>query len=77
MLEGLVIVRPPVKVARPLLSRVKRLMSWVVGVALVLPAALVLKTKLPPKLPVASCKVCQTVLAMMEFKAKDQGWRSW
>ena len=48
-------VRPPVRVVRPLLLMVRRSMSWVAAEEEVLPAALVLKIKLPPRLPAASC----------------------
>jgi len=58
-LERLDIVRPPVKVVRPLLLMVTRSMSWVLAVALVLPVELVLKIRLPPRLPVESCNASQ------------------
>ena len=56
LLDGLDRVKPAVKVARPLLPMVRRSMSWELGVAVVLPVALVLKTRLPPRFPEASCK---------------------
>lgn len=54
VLEVLLSVTLPVKDARPLASMARRSTGWLV-VALVLPAALVLRIRLPPKLPVASC----------------------
>ena len=45
----------PAKVARPLLSMVKRSTSTPL-LPLMLPVALVLNMRLPPNLPVASCK---------------------
>ena len=51
---GLSMLILPAKVARPLLSMVSRSRSWPVPV-LVLPVALVLKMRLPPSLPAASC----------------------
>ena len=57
---GLARVSPPVKVARPELSRVKRSTGCPL-LLLVLPAALVLNTRLPPVLPVASCEPAQQV----------------
>ena len=44
----------PVKVAKPLLSMVIRSTSWP-ELTLELPVLLVLSTRLPPSLPVASC----------------------
>ena len=58
--EGLARVTPPLKVARPELSMVRRSTGCPV-LLLVLPPALVLSTKLPPALPVASC-IHSTVL---------------
>ena len=52
--EGLARVTPPEKVARPELSMVRRSTGCPM-LLLVLPPALVLSTKLPPVLPVASC----------------------
>jgi len=49
-----------VKVARPVLSMVSRSVSWPLPV-LVLPVALVLKIKLPPSLPVASCNTGKSI----------------
>ena len=53
-LDKLDIVKAPVNVTRPLLSMVRRSTSCVLAVDLVLLVELVLNTKLPPKLPVAS-----------------------
>lgn len=52
VLAELLSVKPPVKVASPLLSMVRRSVR-----VPVLPAAVVLRTRLPPQLPVASCKL--------------------
>ena len=54
VLEALLSVMLPVKDVRPLLSMTRRSMGWLVLV-LLLPVALVLNIRLPPKLPVASC----------------------
>ena len=51
---GLSMLVLPKKVARPLLSMVRRSTSWLVPV-LVLPVELVLKMRLPPSWPAASC----------------------
>ena len=51
---GLGMARLPARVARPLLSMVRRSTSWLPPV-LVLPVELVLKMRLPPSLPVTSC----------------------
>ena len=46
---------PPVKVVRPVLSMVRRSVSWPLLALLLVPAVVVLKIRLPPHLPVASC----------------------
>jgi len=55
VLPVLLRVIPPVKVARPELSMVRRSTGWPL-LLLVLPAVVVLKIKLPPQLPVESCR---------------------
>ncbi len=52
VLAVLLRVTLPAKVARPVLSMVRRSVSWPV-----LPGAVVLRMRLPPQLPVASCSV--------------------
>ena len=52
---GLVRVTPPEKLARPELSMVRRSVGW--PLLLVLPAVVVLNTRLPPVFPVASCSI--------------------
>lgn len=46
----------PANEAKPVLSMVMRSTSWLLPV-LVLPVVVVLKTKLPPSLPVVSCSI--------------------
>ena len=53
-------VTPAEKVARPALSMVSRSVGWPL-LLLVLPAVVVLNTRLPPVLPVASCRMLSTV----------------
>ena len=55
VLLGLVILTPPAKVDSPVLSIMRRLLSWPEGLRLLVPAVLVLKIRLPPQLPVLSC----------------------
>ena len=61
----LVLVRftPLVKLARPVLSMVRRSASWPVVLALLLPTVVVLSIKLPPQLPAESCKVKRAFLS--------------
>ncbi len=61
----------PVKVAKPLLSMVKRSASWLLPV-LVLPVVLVLKIRLPPSLPDASCRNDQLVSELLSSSSDDQ-----
>ncbi len=55
VLEMLVRFSPSEKVAKPVLSMVKRSISWPVLLVLLLPAVVVLRIRAPPHLCVASC----------------------
>ena len=59
----------PVKIAKPLLSMVKRSISWP-ELELELPVLLVLNTRLPPSLLVASCSSTPSALCK-DTRCKD------
>ena len=62
VLLGLLILTPPEKVDRPVLSIVMRSVSWPEGLRLLVPAVLVLKIRLPPQLPVLSCTSTNSIV---------------
>ena len=59
VLVVLVRVSPPEKVAKPVLSMVRRSVSWPVLLVVLLPVVVVLRIRAPPQLCFASCTMQQ------------------
>lgn len=57
LLAVLLRVTLPEKVARPVLSMMRRSVSWPVLLVLLLPAVVVLRVRPPPQLPLTSCNM--------------------